>query len=209
MKQQKRDVLEHFNAGMLLVFGIEVEANEEQENREDSAKWGISHRFAVELARNPTWLQVLDADKDGVVSEEDLKHLRAEDAREIYRVEFWERHRCGDLPYPLGAMFFGYVVHLAPPEPQRMLQRAINRTAARNVVNVTGQMGSDTLAWANRLDVTELCKQLDTEASSRYTEARRSRRFGVEGLQYRNTGALWFEAVERASRAYGGDEETS
>ncbi len=69
----------------------------------------------------------------------DIKGLTREAAIELYRVNYWEKCRCGDFPPQMGVLLFDTAVNQGPGQAIRILQRAIG-------VTVDSIIGEQTLA---------------------------------------------------------------
>jgi hypothetical protein len=53
----------------------------------------------------------------------DIENLTQEQATEIYRKEYWERHHCDKLPWPLSAVHFDNCVNTGAGRAVKLLQR--------------------------------------------------------------------------------------
>lgn len=80
----------------------------------------------------------------------DVKNLTLAQAKEIYRTEYWDRFRCGELAWPLAYVLFDCVVQSSPSNPVRWLQRVIGETP-------DGVFGPKTLAAAKACKRPALC----------------------------------------------------
>ena len=85
----------------------------------------------------------LDVDGDGQVDAADLAAMTEADRADLYRREFWDACRCGDLPAGVDLAMFDCAVNQGPPTAARLLQGAAG-------VRVDGQLGPATLAAARR-----------------------------------------------------------
>lgn len=72
----------------------------------------------------------------------DIRGLTVEEAQEIYRVDYWDANRCGELPGPVGLAFFDALVNHQPRTATRILQRAVGATQ-------DGIVGPQTIRMAN------------------------------------------------------------
>lgn len=79
------------------------------------------------------------------VTEEEVRALTEEEAREIYRARYWNPLRCDDLPPGFELMVFDFGVNAGPGAAARMLQRAVG-------VRADGAIGPVTLAAARAAD---------------------------------------------------------
>lgn len=119
----------------------------------------------------------------------DITGLTRAGAEAIYRRDYWDRYRCGDLPLPLALCYFDALVNHSPSNPARWLQAALG-------VSVDGQVGPRTLAAAKAcLDPVAACRDF-TVARLEYVKTLPSYpRFG-RGWHARYVAVL-AEAVRR------------
>lgn len=126
-----------------------------------------------------------------------IKRLTKDEAAEIYREEFWDRHRCGELPWPAAMMFFSYVVNMSPKNAGRILQKAINYSLPGTPLVVDGIVGNGTIAAAKRCQPAELCKRMDSCASLFYARLDDQHPAFSQGWQYRSADVLWNAAINK------------
>ncbi|MDZ7804703.1 glycoside hydrolase family 108 protein [Thiohalophilus sp.] len=69
----------------------------------------------------------------------DIKNLTVDEATELYRIDYWDAYRCGELPPAFGLFLFDSVVQHRPGDAVKILQRAIGTT-------VDGDIGPKTIA---------------------------------------------------------------
>lgn len=69
----------------------------------------------------------------------DIERLTLADAQAIYRRDYWDTHRCGDLPPPLALLVFDAAVNGG--DAARWLQHAVG-------ADVDGDIGDETVAAA-------------------------------------------------------------
>jgi lysozyme family protein len=86
----------------------------------------------------------------------DIARLSAEDAREIYRRDYWYPIRGDDLPVPVAICLFDYAVNSGVEPAARALQRILG-------VTVDGVIGKQTIEAARRRPVREVVKNLQAE----------------------------------------------
>ncbi len=75
----------------------------------------------------------------------DIASMTLEQAKVLYRRDYWGRYRCGELPAPLGVALFDAVVQHSPRQAIRLLQDAVGAAT-------DGLLGPATLAAANDAD---------------------------------------------------------
>ena len=71
----------------------------------------------------------------------DVENLTLEQAAKIYRVEYWDKYHCGELPWPLSLVHFDGCVNMGPAQQVKNLQRVVG-------VAVDGKWGPKTKAAA-------------------------------------------------------------
>lgn len=59
----------------------------------------------------------------------DIENLTHEQAREIYRRDYWDKLRCGEMPLPLGLALFDAAVNHGPGRAARWMQQALHLAA--------------------------------------------------------------------------------
>lgn len=84
---------------------------------------------------------------------EDIKGMTLDRARAIYRRDFWDKARCGDLGWPLAFALFDAAVNSGVSTGVKFLQRAVG-------VTDDGRFGPMTLAAARRVDPAVLAARL-------------------------------------------------
>lgn len=110
----------------------------------------------------------------------DIKNLTQVKAMAIYRKDFWDRCRCGELPHGLDLLVFDACVNQGVVPAIRMLQQSLSMTQ-------DGIVGPMTLRAANRIDI-----------RAEYI-ARRCHQYALipQVLRY---GLGWFRRVAQASQ---------
>ena len=73
----------------------------------------------------------------------DIAALTIEDALEVYKVDYWDAYRCGELPPAAGLCLFDAVVQHRPETAVRLIQRPAGAA-------VDGIMGPNTIAAVQR-----------------------------------------------------------
>ncbi|WP_431281642.1 glycoside hydrolase family 108 protein [Humitalea sp. 24SJ18S-53] len=99
---------------------------------------GVSLRYAKSKGR------VLDLDHDGDVDVNDIRLVTLDDARALYRQDFWLPAGCHWLPEPLALVVFDSAVNCGAGRAARWLQTALRVTA-------DGVVGPRTIAVAQGL----------------------------------------------------------
>lgn len=133
------------------ILRIEGEYAEDIFDRGGETKWGISKRAFPDL---------------------DVRHLTREQAKEIYRVEYWGRCQCEKLPAPLAMVLMDGAVNQGPERAIRMLQQAL-------AVRADGIIGPETVEAAGRADLRAAVLELIARRAYRYALHPEVTRFGL------------------------------
>ncbi|HEX7048605.1 MAG TPA: glycosyl hydrolase 108 family protein [Longimicrobiales bacterium] len=98
---------------------------------------GFDHAVAIVLEREGV-LSDHPADDGGLtkygISQRayphlDIRNLTIDQAIEIYRRDFWDRCRCGRLPWPFALALFDGAVNHGPGLAARLMQKAVHAPA--------------------------------------------------------------------------------
>lgn len=74
-----------------------------------------------------------------------IKALTLDQAKEITKRDYWDKFRCGELPWPIAMVFFDCVFNHNPVNPIKWLQTAVGAKA-------DGILGPATIAAASRVE---------------------------------------------------------
>ena len=80
----------------------------------------------------------------------DIKNLTKEQAKEIYKRDYWDKNRVDELPEQLRHIFFDMCVNQGRGTAVKVLQRAANAKGAK--LKVDGGMGPATLKAVQNLE---------------------------------------------------------
>lgn len=106
-----------------------------------ATNFGISLRFLRGLDDYLEW----DLDFDGDVDADDIRLLRREDAKAIYKRQFWDRYNVGQIrPQMVADKLFDLSVNMGSPQASKIAQRAI--LALGGALSVDGVVGPITRA---------------------------------------------------------------
>jgi peptidoglycan hydrolase-like protein with peptidoglycan-binding domain len=103
---------------------------------------------------------------------EDVRALTRSEAIEIYRADYWNRARCGDLPAGVDLMVFDFGVNAGPRTAVRYLQEALGVTA-------DGVVGPRTLAAARAADAKQVIGAMSRSRLAYYRGLPTFDRFGA------------------------------
>ena len=81
----------------------------------------------------------------------DIKNLTKEGAKEIYKRDYWDKNKCGDLPSQLRHIYFDMCVNMGKRTAVKVLQRAaVNKGKD---IEVDGGLGPATLAAVKNVEL--------------------------------------------------------
>ena len=96
----------------------------------------------------------------------DLKRVTRDQAIAIYRRDFWDRLRCGDMPAPIARMVFDTAVNHGQGDAARFLQRALG-------VKDDGAIGPKTIAALLRAQPETVIREFFVQRAIDYGDTRR------------------------------------
>lgn len=104
---------------------------------------------------------------------ENLKALTDEQAKEIYRAEYWDKIKGDEIQlHELADIVFDFYVN-AGFQAVKMLQKIINSMSMGEKISVDGVMGIYTLTALNKLNQKEVYRRYRTERVIYYNEIAR------------------------------------
>lgn len=114
-------------------------------------------------------LRFLKSEVNRYATDQDIIRLTPEAAEELYRIHFWERCRCGDMPAPLALVVFDCAVNQGCGAAAKLLQRSVGVTVDGVIGPITIQAVNDDLAW-NGLVVDFAARRAKRYAATRGVE---------------------------------------
>jgi lysozyme family protein len=142
-------MISNFDTGFALVVNLEGAYSNDIRDPGGETKFGISKKAYPDL---------------------DIRNLTIEQAKSIYRRDYWDDCKCDSLPSPLDIMVFDAAVNQGKDAAIKMLQRLVGVTA-------DGVIGPVTLAAAGRLR-REGCMLYMADRALRYVENKHFTTFG-------------------------------
>ena len=92
--------------------------------------------------------------KAGIVSHNNIKNLTVEETKAIYKVNYWDKCKCDNLPKPLDLCVFDTAVNCGVGTSAELLQETVNRAVGADILAVDGIIGPMTLGaiegWLSR-----------------------------------------------------------
>jgi len=117
------------------VFGAEGDYSDDADDAGGATRFGISLRYLKGKG------SLGDIDGDGDIDAQDIRELSRTSAAPFYRMDFWDKCRCGDMPFPLAVIIFDQAVNTGSRTAARMLQKHVG-------AKPDGVIGSITLSKA-------------------------------------------------------------
>lgn len=98
----------------------------------------------------------------------DIKNLTLEQAADIYRRDWWDKYRYGEIKdLAVATKVFDLSVNMGPSAAHRILQRAVNFVSAAEL-KVDGILGPLTLAAVNAADPEKVLQMMRYKAAEYY-----------------------------------------
>ncbi len=108
---------------------------------------GVSLRYALSKGR------LLDKDMDGDVDADDIRLITVEDAQKLYRADFWDATRAGEMPPAVALVVFDTAVNCGAQAARILLQKALGVVA-------DGMLGPRSMAALKAADPIPLCIEI-------------------------------------------------
>jgi len=137
---------DHFPRAVDIILRQEGVLSDDSADRGGLTKYGISQRAYPDL---------------------DIRALTIDAAIALYRRDYWDRNRCGAMPWPLALTVFDAGVNQGTAAAAMLLQRAL-RVAA------DGAIGPVTLAAIHRAETGELLADYLSRRARRYAALART-----------------------------------
>lgn len=118
-----------------------------------------------------------------VYPDEDIKNMKLARATFLYRTDYWDKCRCGELPIGVDLIVFDIAVNQGPYVAIRLLQLALN-------ITVDGIIGPNTLMTANRFKA-GLARELTVRRLVRYGN---TKNYNIYGLGWTRRAMECYEA---------------
>lgn len=125
--------LSRFDECFKLVLDSEGGYSDNTDDKGGKTNWGIT-----EATLNAAF-------KVGIVSHNNIKDLTVEEAKTIYKVNYWDKCKCDDLPKPLDLYVFDTAVNCGVGTSAKFLQEVINKAVGANILAVDGIIGAMTI----------------------------------------------------------------
>lgn len=100
-----------------------------------------------------------------------IKSLTVEDARDIYRRDFWNKCRCNELPVGLAFLVFDASINHGAKQSVKFLQRAVGSTD-------DGLIGPKTIAAAGKVNSLSAIDEFCAQRALFYTDLSTFKTFG-------------------------------
>jgi len=83
----------------------------------------------------------------------DIKNLTKEDAKSIYKKDYWDKFKVGKLPPNLRYVYFDMCINMGSRNAGKVLQRAANaKNPASAKIKVDGMVGPNTIKAVKRVE---------------------------------------------------------
>lgn len=100
----------------------------------------------------------IDLNEDGVINWVDIKTMSIEDAKDIYKKQWWDKQGYGKInDQTIATKVFDFAINMGAPRAHKLLQEAVNIALGTNLV-VDGNLGPTSIKTINSA-ITDLQKQ--------------------------------------------------
>jgi Glycosyl hydrolase 108/Predicted Peptidoglycan domain len=151
---------QRFEACMQLIFRVEGGFSDDRDDPGGATNFGITLKTLRAWKNNDS------------LTVEDIKALTQNQAKEIYRTEYWNRMQCGRLPTGLDLEVFDFGVNAGPGTAVKALQKIIG-------VTEDGSIGPITLAALKTFAVDKLVEEYSDARLEYYKSLKNEAKFLV------------------------------
>ena len=159
----------HFDKAILITLKHEGGFVNDPVDPGGATNWGMSIRFLTNDAGDSDGDGFMDGDidKDGDIDVDDIKNMTVEQARELYRIHFWDKYGYEEIvDFTVAARMFDMTVNMGPNQTGKICQRALNDLG--NNLKVDGKVGPKTRAQINCTDSEMLMSEIRQEHAQFY-----------------------------------------
>ena len=82
---------------------------------------------------------------------EDIKNLTEDEAKDIYRRDYWKKYRCNELPEDLRHIYFDMCVNMGAGRATKIMQETANAKGAN--LKIDGGMGPMTIGAMKNVEL--------------------------------------------------------
>ncbi len=133
-----------FEAAVRIVLSHEGGLADNRKDPGGITNHGISLRFLRQLGS----LALGDVDHDGDIDPDDIRKMTVDQAKLIYRTQWWDRYGYAQLSQRVATKIFDHAVNLGPFMAHKLAQRAVG-------VADDGRLGPVTVGMIMRANETE------------------------------------------------------
>lgn len=158
-----------FDRSILHVLAHEGGFVDDPDDPGGATNWGWSLRTLVKLGDTDGdgWDDG-DLDHDGDVDADDIRMMTEEDAINLYRSQWWDRHGYGQYKYPVSSKLFDLAVNMGHRQAAKILQRSTWAIRGEQTIDDDGALGPRSQREIRLLDIASLRYAMRSEAAGFY-----------------------------------------
>jgi lysozyme family protein len=166
-----------FNKAIEIVLTHEGFYSNDPADRGGATKYGVSLRFLQSLDEN-----LGDVDRDGDVDIQDVKSLTLDQAKNLYKSQWWDKYNYSQIrDDKLATKVLDLSINMGASQAHKLLQTAVNRIGLGKLA-VDGKLGPKTWAAIDVVSSEPIMKAYADEAARFYIDLtfKRIRTMGIE-----------------------------
>lgn len=135
--------MSYFDIAVELVLKHEGGFSDHEKDKGGATNYGISLRLLKQMG--------IDITGDGLINSDDILSLSIEDAKEIYRKEFWDRHGYDGIDsLVIASKVMDLAVNIGGKNANKLIQKAVN-IINHHALEVDGVLGSKSFKAINKI----------------------------------------------------------
>ena len=143
-----------FESAIPIILKHEGKLSDDPSDKGGITKYGISLRYLKQLiASRPDLMSNYDLSHDKIINDYDIANMSIEEARELYRTQFWDKLKIGRINNQrIATKVLDMSVNMGTSRAIKLLQQACGKLSGSNHLAINGTLDNETVGFINELD---------------------------------------------------------